>query len=82
MVEVYAAGDEVLATRVLIQRRFVKLVAKSFGARDRSDRFACEALVAAITALVTARLAARDIDGLRGLRKPLTGLVRRALADE
>lgn len=79
MLEVYAAGDGVLASRAEVQRRFVRLVASSFGARARGTRFACEALVSAITALVTARLAARDIDGLRGLRRPLTGLVRQAL---
>ncbi len=81
MVEVYAAGDEVLASRAEIQRRFVRLVTKSFRARDRSARFACEALVAAITTLVMTRLAARDIEGLRGLREPLTGLVGRALGE-
>jgi hypothetical protein len=30
--------------------------------------------------MVTARLAARDVAGLRGLRAPLTELVARALA--
>jgi AcrR family transcriptional regulator len=79
MLEVYAAGDAVLASRAEIQRRFVSLVAKSFGARDRGARFACEALVAAVTTLVTGRLAAGDLKGLRALRKPLTGLVRQAL---
>jgi hypothetical protein len=32
-----------------------------------------------VITLVTARLAARDLDGLRALRAPLTELVRRAL---
>ncbi len=79
MVEVYAAGERVLETRDRIQERFVELVADSFGARDRAARFACEALVSAIITLVTARLAARDVEGLRALRDPLTGLVRTAL---
>jgi AcrR family transcriptional regulator len=81
MVEVYAAGDEVLASRVEIQQRFVELVVDEFGARDAESRFACEALVAAVTTLVTTRLAAGDVDGLRALRTPLTELVRRALSD-
>jgi AcrR family transcriptional regulator len=80
MVEVYAAGDEVLASRAHVQARFVEMVSDSFGARTAADRFVCEALVAAVITLVTARLAARDIDGLRALRRPLTELVRRALA--
>jgi len=79
MVEVYAAGEEVLESRAAIQRRFVELVTGAFGARERSARFACEALVAAVITLVTARLAARDVEGLRRLRKPLTELVRHAL---
>ena len=81
MVEVYAAGDKVLERRAEIQQRFAELVIDASGARDPTTRFACEALVAAIITMVTARLAARDIDGLRALRKPLTELVRRALRD-
>jgi AcrR family transcriptional regulator len=80
MVEVYAAGNEVLETRAEIQRRFVELIADAFGARDPADRFACEALVASVINLVTARLAVGDIQGLRALREPLTALVRRAVS--
>lgn len=79
MVEVYAAGDQVLESRAEIQTRFVELVKGAFGARGPAERFACEALVAAVITLVTARLAARDIEGLRRLRKPLTDLVSHAL---
>jgi AcrR family transcriptional regulator len=79
MVEVYAAGEEVLQRRAEIQSRFVELLADAFGATVGAERFACEALVAAVITLVTARLAARDLDGLRALRAPLTELVRRAL---
>jgi AcrR family transcriptional regulator len=80
MVEVYAAGDRALETRVEIQRRFTEVVIDAFGARETSERFACEALVAAVITMVTARLAALDIDGLRALHQPLTELVRSALA--
>lgn len=80
MVEVYAAGDQVLESRDEIQKRFVELVKNASGARGPTERFACEALVAAVITMVTARLAARDIEGLRRLREPLTDLVRRALS--
>ena len=40
-----------------------------------AERFAVEALVAAIAQMVTARLAVGDIDGLRALHGPLTDLV-------
>jgi AcrR family transcriptional regulator len=81
MVEVYAAGDRVLESRAEIQQRFLQLVIDAFEPRDPTERFACEALVAAVIMMVTARLAARDIEGLRALREPLTELVRRALSE-
>src|SRR5205807_9328531 len=58
MVEVYSAGDEVLARRAEIQQRFTMLMTEAFGTTDSTAKFACEALVAAIITLVTARLAA------------------------
>lgn len=79
LIEVYAAGEEVLERRAEIQHRFVELMAHAFGARGETERFACEALVAAIAAMVTARLVANDLDGLRALRAPLADLVREAL---
>lgn len=82
LLEVYAAGDIALQHRAEVQRRFVDFLAAGLDAHDKQARFACEALVAAVSAMVTARLAARDIDGLRALREPITGLVRRALAHQ
>ncbi len=79
MVEVYCAGEQALERRAEIQGRFTALMVDGFGARGRTERFACEALVAAIITLVTGRLAARDIEGLRRLREPLTDLVRSPL---
>jgi len=79
MIEVYSAGAEVLAQRAEIQRRFTKLVIAGLGARGRAERFACEALVSAVTMLVTSRLAAGDIKGIRALRRPLVELVAEAL---
>ncbi|MGH2987927.1 MAG: TetR/AcrR family transcriptional regulator [Solirubrobacterales bacterium] len=78
LLEVYAAGPDALRRRADQQRQFVDVVSDSLGAEDPNERFACEALVAAISAMVTARLAADDLDGLLALRGPLTELVRRA----
>src|SRR5437588_947203 len=79
LLEVYAAGPEALEQRAAFQRRFADLVVDGLGARTQTERFACELLVAGIGALVTARLAADDIDGLPSLRAPLVQLVREAL---
>jgi AcrR family transcriptional regulator len=80
LLEVYAAGPAALEQRAVVQRRFADLMADGLGAKDPTERFACEVLVAGISALVTARLAAGDVEGLRALREPLTELVREALA--
>lgn len=77
LVEVYAAGPEALARRAELQRGLVTALAAVL---ETEDRFAVEALVAAITALVTARLVAGDIEGLRALREPLTELTRKVVA--
>lgn len=79
MVEVYAAGEEVLERRARIQERFERLLIEGAGARGPTERFACRALVAAIITMVTTRLAARDVAGLRALREPLIDLARAAL---
>jgi AcrR family transcriptional regulator len=80
MVEVYSAGPQVLRTRTRIQQRFTKLLITGLGAEGPTERFACETLVAAISAMVTARLAAGELDALPGLADPLTDLVKAALA--
>jgi len=79
LLEVYAAGEPALQRRAEIQARFSDLVAAGLGTRDEAERFACDTLVAAISAMVTARLAAGDIEGLAALHEPLVALVERAL---
>ncbi len=79
MVEVYAAGERVLERRAEVQQRFTALLIEGLEASGATERFACEALVAAVITLVTDRLCANDLAGLRGLRRPLTDLVRAAL---
>ena len=73
LLEVYAAGPEALQRRAEHQAAFVDRAEKML----KLDRFACEALVAATGALVTARLAADDPEGLRALHEPLADLARR-----
>jgi AcrR family transcriptional regulator len=78
LVEVYAAGPEAVRRRTELQHRFVDLLIKVLDARSEEERFACETVVAAISAMVTSRLAVGDLGGLAALREPLTTLVRQA----
>ncbi|MFI9507671.1 TetR/AcrR family transcriptional regulator [Nocardia sp. NPDC052566] len=77
LVEVYAVGSKAVARRALLQESFVAMIADVLGARTEQQRFACQTLAAAISAMVTARIAVDDLDGLRALRQPLLELVRR-----
>jgi AcrR family transcriptional regulator len=77
LIEIYAAGPDALQRRAVLQSGFVDAVGETLGRRTASDRFANEALVAAISAIVTSRLAAGDVVGLRALHRPLTDLARR-----
>jgi AcrR family transcriptional regulator len=79
MVEVYAAGPEAMQRLTDQQRRFADAISRIFGATSTEQRFACEALVAATAQLVTFRLVADDLDGLRGLEDPLVALAARLL---
>jgi AcrR family transcriptional regulator len=76
LIEVYAAGPSAVARRLELQSGLVDALAAFVGASEE-DRFAIEALVAAVVQLVTARLAVGDIDGLRELHAPVVSLVRR-----
>lgn len=80
LIEVYAAGPRAIGKRGELQQRFVDLVAENFRARDEDDRFACEALVAATSSLVTTRVGAGAAETLPALHEPLVGLARRLLA--
>jgi len=78
-VEVYAAGEAALARRVEVQSRFVDALVTLVGASDDEERFACEALVASVSALVTQRVCAGRLDELEALHAPIVGLVRTVL---
>jgi AcrR family transcriptional regulator len=77
LVEVYAAGPEANRRRSQVQEQLVGAVVELFAARDQSDRFACEALVAATSSMVTGGLLAGRADDLVQLRDPLTTLAAR-----
>jgi AcrR family transcriptional regulator len=77
LIEVYAAGPATIAHRVELQGRFVDLMADVLGIRSERDRFACEALVAAISALVTARVGSGRTAELRELHRPLMDVFTR-----
>jgi AcrR family transcriptional regulator len=77
LVEVYAAGPSALARRQELQQGLVESIAALTGASSEKDRFAVEALLAALVQMVTARLAVGDVDGLRKLHRPIVELARR-----
>ncbi|WP_063044088.1 TetR/AcrR family transcriptional regulator [Nocardia pseudovaccinii] len=78
LVEVYAVGSKAVARRAQLQESFVAMIADVLDARTDQQRFACQTLAAAVSAMVTARVAIDDLPGLRALREPLLDLVRRS----
>ena len=76
LIEVYAVGPAAVRRRVELQAGLAAALAAVVHASDE-DRFAIEALVAGVVGLVTARLAADDVAGLRELDAPVVALVRR-----
>ena len=79
LVDIHAAGPAGIALRADGQKRFAAAIAKVLRATSDTDRFACEAFVAAVGALVSVRIAADDLDGVRALRGPLTELAGRLM---
>lgn len=79
LVEVYAAGPEAMARRMALQAQITDSVALLLGAGDERGRFACKALVAAVSALVTPHLVADDLPGILALREPIVDLAARSL---
>jgi AcrR family transcriptional regulator len=77
LIDAYGAGPGATERRLELQQRFVDLVAEIF--RGSADRFACEAFVAAISAMVTSRVGRGRVEELPALREPLVGLVGRLL---
>ena len=80
LIETYAAGEEAMRRRLELQAAFVDGLLTIFDRRTARDRAACEALVGATVALVTARFVAGDVAGVRGVRRPLVDLANAWLA--
>jgi len=80
LVEVYAAGPQLLARRSAVQKTVVQVIADLLSASTPAQHLACEAMVGAIVSLATTRVADGDFDGLRSLHAPLSELIR-GLAD-
>jgi AcrR family transcriptional regulator len=80
LVEVYAAGPALIEQRRMSLERFVDIVAETHRGEtgligtEPHQRFAAQALVGAVSSLVTNLVAAGDIDGLLELREPLMQL--------
>lgn len=77
LIDSSALGPEGVRRRAAIQQRIAAVLARIVGARDREDLFACDAVVAAVGSMVTARLADGDLDGIRQLGQPIRTLVER-----
>ncbi|MEO6885543.1 MAG: helix-turn-helix domain-containing protein [Jatrophihabitantaceae bacterium] len=80
LIEIYAAGPDVMKRRSELQLQFVDGLVEIFHAHTEQGRFACQALMAAIISMVTTHIAAGDVAALRALRAPLVELVRCAPA--
>ena len=79
LVEVYAAGPAALARRVEVQRRFTEALTIQLKAKSEKQRFACEAVVAAASALVTQRVCAGRAEDMQELHGPLLRFARGSL---
>jgi AcrR family transcriptional regulator len=80
LIDAYGAGSNAIARRIEVQRRFIELVAEIFDSTgpDAPGRFACEALVASVSSMVTVRVGSGRLAELPALREPIVALVRRA----
>jgi AcrR family transcriptional regulator len=76
LIDVYAAGAPALERRLDVFERFVDLVAEIFGARTRQERLRAEALVGALSSMVTMRVAAKKTAELPMLRNAVLAVAR------
>lgn len=79
LIEIYAVGPQAVAQRMELQQRFADIFAEVLGVESEDDRFACAALVAAVSTMVTARVGSGEAGDLSDLHAPLMGLVSRLL---
>jgi AcrR family transcriptional regulator len=76
LVEVYAVGPSAIRHRVAAQEMFASALAKELGATTAEQHAACELLVAAVSSMVTNRVALGEADTLPELREPVAGVAR------
>jgi hypothetical protein len=69
-----------MARRAALQDLIVAALVELFGADDEASRFACQTLVAAISAMVTGPVVAGDAEAVRALGPDLVDHVRRLRA--
>lgn len=77
LVESHAAGPRAVERRAAMQERIVDALVELFGARTPEGRFACQTLVAAVSAMVTRPIVDGDADAIRALGAPIADHVRR-----
>jgi hypothetical protein len=82
LVEVYGAGPDAVRRRAAVLDRFADLFAELLDARDGERRFACDAYVAAISSMVTMRVATGETDDLPALREPLVRLAGQLFGED
>lgn len=76
LIEVNAAGPEAIQRRLTVQTRFSDALAGLLGAGNEDGRFACQVIVAAVSAMLAGPLAERDYDAVRALGPRITRHVR------
>lgn len=81
LIEVYAAGPEMLRRRAQLQDDFVNALVAIFDARTKRARFACQALVAVIATMTTTALVDGGPAQLLALRTPVVRLAEQLLGD-
>jgi AcrR family transcriptional regulator len=81
LIDAFGAGPRATERRIALQERFVDLVADTLSLTGEDDRFACEAFVAALSSMATARVGAGRADELPQLREPIIGLIAKLLPE-
>lgn len=74
LVESYAAGPAAIERRAAVQARLVDSLVALLDIEEERDRFAVQALVAAVGSMVTVPLVVGDVAAVRALRDPLLEL--------
>ncbi len=79
LIEVYAVGPEATARRAVAQHEFTEIVVRELACESEAERFAAEALVAAVGSMVSTRLAADEAHTIPELYEPVLELTQRLL---